>query len=118
MTWLKRGPKLGTPENPEILEPGEIPRERRPNRWTMMVSLLRWAVFLSLPAVLADYACYGLLQMGKEPGGLLAWVLLALLTIPAMVLTLISAISLLILFLTLVLTLVGRPIQISTFRRY
>ena len=117
MWWFKRGPKLGTPENPEIIQPGERPRSHL-SRLPIIFGLLRWAILISLPAVMADSVCLWLLNLGKTPGGELAWIFLALFALPAILLTLIAGAIVFFLLFTVLLTLLGKPVYISKFGNY
>jgi hypothetical protein len=116
MPWFKRKPKLGTPENPEILMPGERPRVQH-SRLPVILGLVRWAVVILTPVILADTLCYWLLELGRQPDGSLAWLFLALFALPALILNFIAGAVLLVLFFSLLMLVMGRSVSVMRFDR-
>lgn len=126
--------KIGTPENPEIIEPGQGPRPNyqgpRPQyqaqgaqspfgsaspsgRFRRAFQLLSLMVKLSLPALFIDSACFWLMEMGRTEGGFFAWALLLMLALPAFFLTLIAVLSNLLLGVLFIATLLGKNIAVN-----
>jgi hypothetical protein len=106
---LKR-PRLGTPENPEILEPFD-PHSAppRPSRLPIILSLVRTMLTLSVPAGLFLWMSIWLFHAGSS-GNPLAWLLLILTAPVTLVATLLAAAVDFMLLLVLIATLLGRPV--------
>jgi hypothetical protein len=105
--------RLGTPENPEIIEPGQSPTSAQTHsfamRVRMAVNLIMWMLMLSLPALFMDGVCYWLFQLIRE-GSLFAWILMALAIPPALALSLFAVVAVVILFFLLLATVCGAPV--------
>jgi hypothetical protein len=110
--------RIGTPENPEIIEPGGPRRMHTPSRWRIILQMLGWMISLCLPAIFFDYICFWLIEIGRGPNGFLAWVLLILFAPPAVLFTLIAVFGNLFLSLAIVLTLFGRAIALPKMKIY
>lgn len=111
--FFKRKAKLGTAENPEILEPGEVSKEKvKISRFTISVQILKFMFWLALPALLFDWLCVGLIEMGSQPNGWFAWILLLFLAPPAALITLVAVVAELFLAVVLGFILSGKKIAI------
>lgn len=107
--WLKRPKgKLGTPENPEIIEPGQI--YRRPGQSTTKWQAPRLFMTLILPAIFLDWICIGLIDMGMNSGSVVAWLLLLILAPPALMATFIAFITGATMTLFVILSLFAKPL--------
>jgi hypothetical protein len=108
--------KLGTPENPEIIEPGQRPRPtpaRATSRLGTALRLIKTLVVVVAPAVLLDYALFSMLHQGWRDQNALAF-LLGLLLVPMAALA--STLALLagpLLLLSLVFLSLGRAVSFN-----
>lgn len=108
---------LGTPENPEIIDPRE---PRRPQaepqgpasigRFTVLLQLVATMLRLAIPALALDVICYWLFQSAMAGSGL-AWLPLFFLAPVAGLLTLISILINGFLLMAVIFTLRGRTIS-------
>lgn len=114
---FRRTPPLGTPENPEIIEPGDRPRgEARtaiPGRWWTLLRLLRWMISVTLPAVLLDSICFWLFDAAHAGAGPFAWLLLAVFALPAALATLAAAAANIVLLVLFAGVLLGRDVRVG-----
>lgn len=118
--------EVGTPENPEIIEPGEAPKSARPqptlSRWPIARQILRILLAVSLPAIGLDLICAWLFHTAVNYGGALPVIGLVILVFPALIFTLIAVAANLILWPALVLILSGKatqnPLNDSRFARF
>lgn len=117
---------IGTPENPEIIEPGQAPRQASsrpaPGRWTLFAQLLRVLVAVSLPAIAIDLIFGWMFHTAVNFGGVLPWLGLVVMAPPALILTLVALAANLILWPVLILILSGRavanPLNDARFDRF
>lgn len=106
--------EIGTPENPEIIDPSIPPHQAvTPSRWCMARQIVVWLVGLLLPAVVFDLLCLSFFRMATTYGGILPWMGLVILMLPALLFSLVAFIGSVILIPLLVLTLMGRARGIS-----
>ncbi len=110
--WFQ-GPKVGTPENPEIIEPGQSHRLPQRSRVRTVFQILSWMIAISAPAALLLMTCTWLIDVGLKPGGIFAWVLLFFFAPPTVVLSLVAVLADLVLSLFLVMTIFGRTVVLS-----
>jgi hypothetical protein len=107
--------EIGTPENPEIIEPGGGQKSSRPqaalSRWPIARQIFRILVAVSLPAIGLDMICAWLFHTAVNYGGALPVIGLVVLTIPALIFTLIAVAANLILWPALILILSGKATQ-------
>lgn len=111
--------ELGTPENPEIILPGERPAAKAQNvgpRWQLAFSLVRVIFSVTLPAVGLDLLFAWIFQIAVNNGGALPWLGLMLLGLPVLILTLIAIAANLILWPALILILSGKATQMPNFK--
>lgn len=127
----KNSAPIGTPENPEIIEPGgtytnerdvsgshdrssrfgnSSTRKNSGGRIRRAFNILMWMVYISAPAVLFDSIWFWLYDMGNSNGGFFAWFLLILISPPAFLLTVVAMIANSFLFLIFLANLLGRPV--------
>jgi hypothetical protein len=109
MKWHK--PKIGTPENPEIIDPSQPPRQS--GRFAAIMQMLSWMVGISVPALIFDWVCLWLVETGRQPGGWPAYGLLILFLPPAVLLSLAAVMTNSILIFAILLTLLGRPFPVQ-----
>lgn len=105
----------GTAQNPEIIDPAAPPS--KPRRWSLAVPLIKTLLTVSVPAVLALWACAWLVHAGISDGAWGAWFLLILLAPLTFVLSLAALIVDSFTILTLIALLTGRShvhVQFST----
>ena len=117
--FWRRSPKIGTPENPEILEPGWESRPRAsvaPSRVRTAGSLLRLMLLIALPATVLDWLCVGLFKMTLTSGAdaALGWLLLIFFAPAAFLATCVALLLLLVLTFMVLFTISGRG-QIAVF---
>lgn len=111
--FFRRKAKLGTAENPEILEPGEQIKDKvQISRFRVAWQILKLMFWLALPALFFDWLCAGLIEMGSQPNGWFAWILLFFLVPPAAVMTLVAIIAEVFLIAVLGFIVSGRKIAI------
>ena len=110
--WFQ-GPKVGTPENPEIIEPGQTHRPPQRSRVRTVFQILSWMIAISAPAALLLMSCTWLIDVGLKPGGIFAWVLLFFFAPPTVVLSLVAVVADLVLSLFLVMTISGKTVVLS-----
>lgn len=113
--------RLGTPENPEIIEPGGSAAPNAApsgllNRWTMAGQILRILFSVTVPAVGIDMLMAYFTHTAMNDGSLLAWLGIFLLLVPAFLLTLVAGAANLVLWPALIMILSGRATQMPTFR--
>ncbi len=108
---------LGTPENPEIIDPREPrgPRPeakgpRNPGRFGVLSQLVMTMLKLALPALVLDVACYALFKSAFG-GNALAWIPLIFMVPVAGLLTLISILINAFLLVALLFVLAGKPVS-------
>lgn len=106
--------ELGTPENPEIIDPS-LPPEPPPlaARWILARQILRWLLSICMPAVFLDMVAAYALYTGYYYGGLLPWLLLFMVAVPAMICTMIAVVALILLGPAFIFTLTGRITHIN-----
>lgn len=111
---------LGTPENPEILEPGETrarpvseeaPLGALRVKAARVFRMLMWMLSVTAPALFLDSLLFWLYDTASNGGGFFAWVLLILFTPPALFLTLVAMVVNSFLAFALFAGLLGRPVQ-------
>jgi hypothetical protein len=113
MNWFRKAPPVGTPENPEIIEPGQNrPFNTPPSPRPPYFLIFRWLLSALLPAILLDAVCLWLIEAAGA-GNPLAWMLLIFLGIPAFFANL--AVLAVLFFSFLFLT--GRRVEIRGFMR-
>jgi hypothetical protein len=110
--------KIGTPENPEIIEPGQSPRAPRAagdgfgDRVGRALRILMMMIKFSVPAFFLDSVCIWLFDMGRTDGSVFAWLLLLLLIFPALILTGLAVVVDLFLTFAFLATLSGRAVNV------
>lgn len=93
MSFWRQSPKapLGTPENPEIIEPGQTRAQVQPTgRLRMILQILWWMVSAAFPAWIFDSICLWLFDQAVNHGAVLAWVPLILLAPVSALLTILA----------------------------
>ena len=112
--------KLGTPENPEIIDPrmGSGPSSQQTShptysRWKLARQIVSGLFSVTLPAVILGVLCSMLLESGLEGGGPLPWLALVLLILPAGLFALLAFFANLILLPVLILVLMGKLKNVS-----
>jgi hypothetical protein len=121
--WLHRQflntSPLGTPENPEILEPGERPpKARQGGRLRLLFTLISALVMISAPAAFMIWACLWLIDMGTTyDGAAFAWLLLVLFAPITLALAAGTFVIDAFLLLAIVATLSGRRAVVMNFAR-
>jgi hypothetical protein len=123
--WLHRQflgqSPIGTPENPEILDPGQTAHaarlKRRPfARLRLFFTLLSAMVVVSAPAVFTVWACAWLIDMGTNAeGAAFAWLLLILFAPMTLVFTAAAIVIDLFLLFAMFATLSGRRMIVMNF---
>ncbi|MBX3022903.1 MAG: hypothetical protein KF799_14610 [Bdellovibrionales bacterium] len=123
---IRNSAPLGSPQNPEIIEPGGFqPRNEReafepgarpqgpraPGRVRRSLQILMWMLYVSAPAFFIDSIWFWLFDMGTGDGGIFAWILLFLVTLPALLLTLFAMVANSFLLLVFFASLLGKPIS-------
>lgn len=107
-------PDIGTPENPEILDPSLPPRPPPFSaRWILARQILRWLIAICLPAALLDTLAASAVYTGYYYGGILPWIVVLLVGFPALMMSLVALVSLIILGPAFVLTLTGKITHIN-----
>lgn len=101
---------LGSPENPEIIEPGQIYRRPMP-RNPLFLQAPRLFMMLILPAIVLDWLCYNLVELGMQSGGVVAWLLLLIIAPPALMATFVAVITGSFLTLFAFLAIFARPLR-------
>lgn len=122
--WLHRQflgqSPLGTPGNPEILEPGETPaspRLKQRGRLRLIFSLLTAMLVVSAPAIFTIWSCLWLIDMGtSQEGAAFAWLLLILFAPLTLVFTAGAFVIDSFLLLAILATLSGRTAVVMNFR--
>ena len=111
MFFRRRSPaRLGTPENPEIIEPGQNPR-RRPvggGRWHQALQILTWGILVAAPAFFFDSVFVWLIELARQDENPLVWLLTVLVAPLALVATLVALLALSVLTLFFIANLFGR----------
>ena len=123
--------RLGTPENPEVIEPGANPRSRSSSARPVTASaLLRLRTALRLtktlivvcaPAVLFDYALASLLHRAFHEQSALSLLLAVVLSPPALIATGLAVLAGPLLIGSLIFLTLGRPVSYdatSAFSRF
>ncbi len=117
--------EIGTPENPEIIEPGQAPRpsaKATVKRWPIVLQLLRVLIGVSIPAVAFALVFSWMFHTAVNFGGVLPWLGLVLLAPPALLLTIIAVAANLILWPVMILILSGKnvanPLNDQRFARF
>jgi len=106
--------ELGTPENPEIIDPSlPPPRPSLNARWRVARQILLWLASISLPALTLDLICLWLIYTAMTYGGFMPWLALIVLALPALIFTLIAMVANIVLLPAFVYTLLGRMNQIQ-----
>ncbi len=122
--WLHRQflgqAPIGTPENPEILDPGQpmqSARLKRPfARIRLFITLLFAMIVVSAPAVFTIWACAWLIDMGTNTeGAAFAWLLLILFAPMTLAFTAGAVVIDLFLLMAMVATLAGRRLMVMNF---
>jgi hypothetical protein len=112
--------EIGTPENPEIIEPGERPSPRAAapalTRWALARQILRVLASLTFPAMGVDLIFVLLAHTAMNYGGVLPWVGMILMILPAFLLTLVTVVANLVLWPALFMILTGRAQTVPNFR--
>ena len=124
--WLNRQflgqSPLGTPGNPEILEPGEasIPRQvKLPGRLRLIFTLLIAMVVVSAPAIFSVWTCLWLIGLGTgQEGAAFAWLLLILFAPITLVFTATALVIDAFLSIAILATLSGRRAVVMNFRNF
>lgn len=100
--------KIGTPENPEIIEPSAQQEAVRVfSRWSVARQIVKFLFFVSLPALAVDSLfAYAALEANQE--SFLPWLVMAILILPAFFLSILAVFANLILWPVLILVLTGR----------
>lgn len=122
--WLHRqflgNSPLGTPGNPEILEPGEAPASKRlkpRGRLRLLFTLLTAMLVVSAPAIFTIWSCLWLIEIGaSHEGAAFAWLLLILFAPLTLVFTAGALVIDLFLLLAILATLSGRGAIVMNFR--
>ena len=106
--------KLGTPENPEIIEPGgsSVPS----GRWSVALQILRILISVTLPAIGLDLLLAYFTHAAMNAGSILSWLGIFLLIVPAFILTLVAGAANLVLWPALIMILSGRATKVPSFR--
>lgn len=111
--------KLGSPENPEVISPGQAARPAAAApplaRFKMITRLLGVLVIVLIPAVVFDWATLWMLREGWTAGNPLAWLLVVLLTPAAALSTGLALVGAPVVMLSLIFLALGRPVSISGF---
>lgn len=111
--------KVGTPENPEIIEPDGRPLRRHPpGRFRRAFRLLVTMVRLSIPAFALDSVCFWLVEWARGDGGGFAVFLLFLLALPALILTIFAIFVNLVLGLMMIATVFGQKVTVVNAGRF
>ncbi len=124
MKLFTRKAKLGSLENPEIIEPGRTllrPTSGFGARLAIVFQTLKIMTAILLPAVLLDWICVNLAQTASHPDGVWAGVALFFLVFPAVLFTLIAAGAVCVFVLVLVLMSLGKSMVFTNdprFRRF
>lgn len=122
--WLHRQflgqSPIGTPENPEILDPGQPAQPARMKspfaRVRLFFTLLSAMAVVSAPAVFTIWACAWLIDMGTNTeGAAFAWLLLILFAPMTLVFTAAAIVIDLFLLLAMFATLSGRRMVVMNF---
>lgn len=118
--------EIGTPENPEIIEPGDHPRSQTMqepsgfSRWRLALQVLRVLVSVTLPGLGFAMIFAWIFHTAVNYGGVLPWLALIVISLPTLLLTLVAIIANLILWPAMILILSGRatqnPLQNMRFR--
>ena len=112
MIFKPRRPKVGTPENPEIIEPGQSrpmnSQSHRGHRLARSLQILTWMIAAALPAATLDSSCLWLWEIANQQHSVMAWMLLILLSPVAVLATLIGGIIVCALGLLFLANLFGR----------
>lgn len=111
--------ELGTPENPEIIEPGERSSPRQDpalSRWALARQILRLLAAVTLPAIGVDLIFAFFAHTALNYGGVLPWLGMILMILPAFLLTLVSAAANLVMWPALFMIVTGRARAVPNFR--
>lgn len=101
--------KLGTPENPEIIVPGEIRRPTpKSGRFLGALQILSWMLAAAAPAFVFDSIFLWLFELSRQDGNPVTWLLLLLVSPLALVASLVAAILVSLLILAFIANLFGR----------
>lgn len=118
---------IGTPENPEIIEPGQRPssaqaRPTLPSRWAIASQILRILFAITLPAVGVDMVFAWAFNMALNQGGVVPLLLIMLFIFPALILTFVALVANAALWPALILVLLGKttanPLSDQRFARF
>lgn len=112
--WKFGSAPLGTPENPEIIEPGQTEPLRRasaPSRFARVAQTLWWMVSISIPAAFALSVCYWVFDAAIN-GSAISWLLLIFIGPPTLLLFAFALLADLALTVLLVLHVLGKPIDV------
>lgn len=107
--------EIGTPENPEIIEPGQpIPPRREKaapaaGRFARALKIVSYMISATAPALLVDSICFWLFDAARNGGGVLTWLFFFFSLPPAMLLTLVATVANVILLFAFFAALSGRP---------
>ena len=104
--------KLGTPENPEIIEPGAQtrPAVTAPSRWGIVRQLLKVIVGVTVPALGFGMIFFWTLHTALNYGGVLPWLALVIIALPSFMIGTIALIANLALWPALIFILMGRSV--------
>ena len=108
--------KLGTPENPEVIEPGQRPRPSRPalpGRWAATFKILKTLVVLTAPALLLDYAFFSLILQGWREQNALSFLLGLVLVPMAFTASVLALFAGPLLLASLVMLVMGRAVTVN-----
>lgn len=112
--WLIPQPPLGSPENPEILDPGAPPRPKVSRgplaRVKLLLSLIASMITVAVPAAVTLWISASLFETGTSEGGLWAWIPLVILAPITLSLTLLAVVMEFILILAFIGALFGRTV--------
>ena len=102
--------KTGTPQNPEIIEPGQTTTAvASGGRIRRALGIILMMIKFTAPAFLIDSVCIWLIDLGHS--SVLAWLALLVLFLPALILSGLALLVNLFLFFALVATLSGRTVS-------
>lgn len=109
-------PPLGSPENPEIIEPGETPRAAQAapavSRWALAAQVCMWIFSVSLPAAGLDLLVLWLMRLGWQSGSVLPLFMLCFIALPALLMTLTALVANVVLVPALFFILFGKQRQL------
>ncbi len=109
--------ELGTPENPEIIEPGQAPKEKAAfSKWTLARQIGRLLLGVTLPAIGLDLLFAYMAHTAIYYGGVLAYLGMFVLFVPAALMTLIAFAAHLVMWPALYMILRGRATAMPNFR--